>query len=155
MSRNRVGLTVAVWLALSALLWMTDASPAVFALGAIVAVLSAIFFVMLDLARSTVGVAWLQETEDRPTRYERDPRVTGLIKDATAAGRLDSSWLHVTLVELVDDRLATNHDIDRAVEPEAAMAVLTPELRRLVTGTQLRNANPRTLQRVLSEIEAL
>ena len=66
-------MTAAIWVALSALLWVTDASPAVFVLGAIVAVLTAVFFVVLDLARSTVGVAWLQQTEELPTHHERDP----------------------------------------------------------------------------------
>jgi hypothetical protein len=148
-------LAVALWVVLSAALWVTDASPAVLVLGAIVAVLTAIFFVMVDFGTRTVGVVWLQQQDRRPPRPDRDARVTRLVQDTTAERSSDSSRLHDTLVELVDDRLATHHDIDRALEPEAAMAALSPALRRLVAGPRLRNANARTLRRILSDIEAL
>lgn len=155
MTRRRVGLAVALWVALSASLWVTDASPAVLVLGAIVAVMTAVFFVMVDLVKGAVGVVWLQREAPLPTRHDRDPRVSGLVQDMNAWRRSESSQLHDTLVELVDDRLATHHAIDRTVAPEAAMAVLSPALRRLVAGPRLRNANARTLRRILSDIEAL
>ncbi len=151
----RVGSSVAVWVVLSASLWASGSNPAVLVLGGIVLVGSALIFVGLDLARSVSRVRWPQRiTVDRPVQW-RDDRVAKLVRDAKAEASSKSTHLHSILVELLDDRLAAHHNIDRVSDPELAASMLTPTLRRFVSGPHPRVARRRELQQVLSDIEAL
>jgi hypothetical protein len=151
----RVGLTVAAWGVLTVSLWASDADPAVVVLGGAVAVVSASMFAGLDLARSAVGVKWPERDVGAGSVKDRDRRVSSFMSIASTTARLDSTHLHDTLVELIDDRLQAHHGIDRARAPEDANAVLTPTLQQLVARPRRRVAMPRELRQVLSDIEAL
>lgn len=146
---------VASWLVLVLALWATDSEPAVLALGGIVAAIAALLMAALDVSALATRVEWGRRDNPQPTAAADDPRVGRLRRSAQATWLTGSTWISDTLVDLVDDRLAAHHHIDRATDPEAADKVLTPTLRRLVTGPRRRTATPHELQRILTDIEAL
>jgi hypothetical protein len=152
---RRLELTVAAWLTLTAMLWLSDAKPAVFGLGAVIAVIAALVFATMDFVRAVTSIGWPQARVDRTPAADRDERIKRVRLRATAAARTDSRQLHDDLLELVDDKLAVHHDIDRSAAPGEAMQKLTPTLRRLASGPRRRTANPNELRRILTDIEAL
>jgi len=143
--------TLLVWLLLVGSLWASDSNPAVLVLGGVTAVIASALFAAFDLGQTSAAVKWPQ----REPRLDDDQRATRMRRDAYAAAASDSRRIHDTLVELVDDRLLSGHRIDRIANPEAAQAVLTPALARLVAGPRRVASAPRDLQRILSDIEAL
>jgi hypothetical protein len=77
-------------------------------------------------------------------------RITYGSGDAEASERL-----HATLVRIIDDRLRTEHGIDRRSQPEAARAVLGDELLAFAdepTGSR-RSGRRRDLERIVTLIE--
>ncbi|MFV2039923.1 MAG: hypothetical protein ACC660_06740 [Acidimicrobiales bacterium] len=155
MTRRRVCVTAAVWIVLSVSLWASDSSPAVLVLGGIVAVIAASVYVTLDLAKAIVPVEWPTRQVASPSRRADKRRLSRLRSHVQYAAWTDSTYIHDTLVELVDDRLLAHHRVDRAASPEAAMSLLTPTLRRVVAGPYPQVAAPRELRRILSDIEVL
>ncbi len=146
-----------VWLGCVAVMAGLEMRPAVVALGAIVAAVVAVVAVMFDLGELPVPVDWTAVRDSGSSARGADPRVRSLRRQLTDERRIDLGRLHGTLVGLIDDRLAAHHHIDRALDPAAAAAVLTPVLRDLVaTAPDDRSlADPARLRRVLTDLEAL
>ena len=155
MSRWRVLAALGVWVTLVVSLWASHSRPAVLVLGGIVAVATASVLVMLDLAHSVVRVEWTRGSHGASPRRGDDPRVSSLRHQIHGAWWTGSTAISDMLVELVDERLLALHRIDRASDPDAAMAVLTPTLCRLVSGPRRQTAAVRELRRILTDIEAL
>ena len=155
MTRLRVLVILGAWVLLVLALWASDARPAVFVLGGVIAAGCAAVFVMLDLVDAIVEVEWTRRARRQTTTRRSDPRVSSMRRKAQGAWWSGSTEIGDTLLELVDDRLLAHHHIDRAADPEAAMAALGPALRTLVSGPRRRSASPRELHTILTEIEAL
>lgn len=155
MTRRRVLATVCVWLVVSVSLAASDSRPAVLVLAGIVAVVSAVILVMIDLSNAVIRVEWTEPRHVRRSTPDRDPRVTSLRAQLYDARWFGSAELRATLVDLVDDRLLAHRRIDRATHPAAAMEVLTPTLRHLVTGDRRSTVAVRQLGRIITDIESL
>ena len=155
MTRARAIAAAAVWIVLVLLLWVSDSRPAIVALGGVVAAIAAVIYAGWDVGAAVARVEWSRTDRPRPTPPTDDPRIGVLRHQIQAAWLTGSTRVSDTLVDLVDDRLLAHHRIDRATDPAAAQHVLTPTLRRLVSGPRRQTATPRELQRILTDIEAL
>ena len=145
---------VCVWLVLSVSLAASNAHPAVLVLAGIVAVVSGVIMVMVDLSHAVIRVVWTRPRQVRRSTRGSDPRVSSLRTELHDARWFGSAELRGTLVDLVDDRLLAHRHIDRATDPAAAMEVLTPTLRHLVAGQRPAVA-VRQLRRIITDIESL
>ena len=145
---------VCVWLVLSVSLVASNARPAVLVLAGIVAVVSAVILVMVDLSNAVIQVGWTRPRQVRRSIGGSDSRVSSLRTQLYDARWFGSAELRGTLVDLVDDRLLAHRHIDRATDPAAAMEVLTPTLRHLVAAQRPAVA-VRQLGRIITDIESL
>ena len=152
MTRWRALATVCAWLVFSVSLAASNAHPAVLLLAGIVAVVSAVILVVVDLSHAVIRVRWTRPRQGRRSIRGSDPRVSSLRTQLYDARWFGSAELRRTLVDLVDDRLLAHRHIDRATDPAAAMELLTPTLRHLVA-----NQRPavRQLDRIITDIESL
>jgi hypothetical protein len=153
-TRSRALATVCVWLVLSVSLAATNARPAVLVLAGIVAAVSAVILVGVDLLNTVIRVGWTRPRQVRRSTRGSDPRVSSLRTELYVARWFGSAELRGTLVDLVDDRLLAHRHIDRATDPAAAMEVLTPTLRHLVAAQRPAVA-VRQLGRIITDIESL
>jgi hypothetical protein len=148
-------LALSVWIVVSVALAAAGSRPSVIALFGIVAVVTAVIVVVFDLPEETGAVDWYRsEGRRRPTHGVRE-RVTALNNQLYDVRSMESDELRVALVALVDDRLLAHRLIDRATDPTTAMQMLSPTLRRLVTGSRRPGSTVRELDRILTDIEAL
>ena len=154
MTRWRALVMVCVWLVFSVALAATNARPAVLVLAGIVAAVSAVILVMVDLLNAVIRVGWTRPRQVRRSLRGSDPRVNSLRTELYDARWFGSAELRGTLVDLVDDRLLAHRHIDRATDPAAAMEVLTPNLRHLVAAQRPAVA-VRQLSRIITDIESL
>jgi hypothetical protein len=143
-----------VWLVFSVSLAASNARPAVLVLAGIVAVVSAVIVVMVDLSNTVIRVGWTRPRQVRRSIRGSDPRVNSLRTQLYDARWFGSAELRGTLVDLVDDRLLAHRHIDRATDPAAAMEALTPTLRHLVAA-QRPSVAVRQLGRIITDIESL
>ena len=155
MTRVRVGLVVTIWVVLALGLWVSDASPAVLLLGAVIAVAVAVVAVSIDLATAIGGVEWTSRPTSMPADPADEPAETELLRQIHAASWGGSSQLRDTLLDAIDERLPVHHQIDRAADPGAASTALTPRLRRFVERQRRREVAPNELRQILTDIEAL
>jgi hypothetical protein len=153
-TRWRALVMVCVWLVFSVSLAVSDARPAVLVLAGIVAVVSAVILVMVDLSNTVIRVGWTRPRRVRRSLRGSDPRVNSLRTQLYDARSFRSAELRGTLVDLVDDRLLSHRHIDRATDPVAAMEALTPTLRHLVAAQRPAVA-VRQLGRIITDIESL
>ncbi len=155
MTRSQALIALSSWLALSVALAAAGARPAVIVLFGIVAVVAVVIVVVLDMLEETAAIDWHQQRSHRRVIPGVDHRVRALRDQLYGARSLGSEELRVALVELVDDRLLVHRHIDRATDPDAAIAALTPTLRRLVGGDRRSGIPVRELDRIVTDIEAL
>jgi hypothetical protein len=153
-TRSRALVTVCVWLVVSVSLAAANARPAVLVLAGIVAAVSAVILVGVDLSTTVIRVGWTRPRQVRRSTRGSDPRVNSLRTELYDARWFGSAELRGTLVDLVDDRLLAHRHIDRATDPAAAMEALTPTLRHLVAAQRPAFA-ARQLGRIITEIESL
>lgn len=153
MTRPRVWWLLCTLLVLSASLWATAARPAVLPLGAVVFAAGAALFATIDVAKGIRRIEWMPGA--RRTVPAADPRAVALRRQLDASRWSGSTDLRHQLVDLTDDRLFAHHGLDRAADPSAAAAVLTPSLRRLVDGRGRDALTLRDLRRIVTDIEAL
>ena len=155
MTRLRVIGTVAVWFALSVLLAIAGARPAVVVIAGVVAVVATLTFLTVDLFHAVTSLHWSRR--HRGLRFEPGSDQWGLKvrQQLHRAERSGSTELSDALVRLVDDRLVAHHGIDRARDEALAHRILSPALRRLVCHPPPHIAGVRDLDRIVTEIEAL
>ncbi len=142
---------VVLWIGL----WASDASPAVLLLFAVVAAVVATIVVTIDLASELCAVEWTSRPARSLEPATSDPLGASLRRQIHGAAWSGSTSLHDTLVDVIDERLLAGHQIDRAVDPAAATAVLTPRLRRVIAGQRRRQVVPSELRLILTDIESL
>lgn len=155
MTRARIGAAVAVWLAITLVLWAGGSRPAVIALGAVVAVVAVLAMVLVDVTDAVAGVGWTRRRDDGRSALGTERWVQPLRTELERGRRYGSTGIHDALVELVDDRLLSKHRIDRARDPGAAAAVLPPALRRLTAEAPRPLTSVRDLRTILDELDAL
>lgn len=155
MNRTRVIVVVGTWFVVVLALQLSGAEPAPLLIGGIVAALATIVFVVRDLFGSARTVVWTRRTPVGRFTRRNDPRVSSLRRQFTGANWQGSSEINETLLDLLDDRLVAHHAIDRAIDPSAAVAALTPSLRQLVAAPDRPIAGVRELRRIVTDIEAL
>lgn len=155
MTRAQAAVAGAVWLVLSIGLWAVGSRPAVVVLAGIVAVIAAGLVLLTNLVDDVLPIVWVGRSDaaDSTRRVERC--LTPLRNQLDLARRYGAPDLHETLLELVDHRLLAHHRVDRATDPSAAAAVLTPTLARLVGGPLRPITSARELRQILTDIEAL
>jgi hypothetical protein len=155
MTVRRITAIVIAWALLVLALWVSHSRPAVFVLGGIVAALGATLFLALDLADAVDGLEWSPRARQQYPARRTDPRVAWVRHKVQSARWSGSTEISDTLIELLDDRLRAHHHIDRAEDPAAAAAELSPALRILVERERPTARSPRELQQLLTDIEAL
>ena len=155
MTRSRIVVVLGAWALLVAALQFSNAQPAVLLLGGIVAACATIVFISRDLFWSTRTVVWTRHAPiDRFSR-RNDPRVSQLRRQFTGEQWRGTTAMNDVLLDLVDERLAVHHGIDRAQDPAGADSLLTPALRNLVARPERAIAGARELRRIVTDIEAL
>lgn len=153
MTRNRLLAIVGAWLLLWVALWLSNADPSAVALAGIVVVIAAAGLVAVDLGRTVQRVTWpLPPESSQPLDNQRVPRT---LHGIDAVVRAQPTELRQRLVDLIDDRIRTHHDIDRGTNPELADGLLTPALRRIVADPPRRPPTERELWGILNDIEEL
>ncbi len=131
--------TASIWLLLSVSLWATGARPAVVVLAGIVAVGAALVVSVIDVSDGISGTGW-----PKPRGHDRveksDQWVMTLRHQMIGARHTGSTELHDRLLSLVDDHAGQR---------------LTPTLRGLSTSSPRRLGSLRTLDKIITDIEAL
>lgn len=157
MTRGRAAAVLVIWIATVAALAGLEMRPAVLVLGAITAAVVGVIAVVFDLAELPAPVDWSAVRDSGTSNRGADPRVRTLRRQLLDERRLDLGHLHLTMVELIDDRLLAHHHVDRAADPAAASAVLAPSLREVLASSPDDRllGDPRRLQRILTDLEAL
>jgi hypothetical protein len=153
-TRIRVGVAVVSWIVLVGALAIDDAQPNLVALAAIVAVVVAFVATAIDLGRAIRPVRWTRPLRVAQPVRDPDARVQVLRQQVRAATLYRSGDVRLAMVAIVDDRLLAHHGIDRHVDPDAADAVLTERLCRLVRDAGPRGRAP-DLSAILDDIERL
>jgi hypothetical protein len=154
-NRTRAIVVVAVWALAVLALQVSGARPAPLIIGGIVAALAGLVFATRDLFRSARTVTWSRRSPGVRFTRRNDPRVSSLRRQFTGTNWQGSSELNDTLIDLVDDRLAAHHGIDRAIDPVASDIMLAPSLRHLVAEPDRPLSGVRELRRIVTDIEAL
>lgn len=94
----------------------------------------------------------------KPPEHRADLRITTL-RQALAYGGNDyylAERVHTSLVDVVDDELRATHGIDRQRDPDAAAAILGPELCRFVGDSDVAaTMTARSLARIVTLIEEI
>lgn len=142
------------WLVLCLSLWATDSRPAIVALAGVVAVVAAMMLTVMDVARDIGDTGWPQvRRKSRPS--EGDQWVRQLRSQMIGAQQTGSTELHARLVTLIDARMSGPHDDASNATSVATDHALSPALRDLQTGASRRLGSLRTLEHIITDIEAL
>lgn len=156
--RRRLAVVVACWAVVVAVMAGLGMEPNLVVLAAVAAVVGVIIWVVLDLSDIAAPVDWRTTREGGGRGVAHDVRVSALRRQLGAAGALGSDdMVHTSLVAIIDDRLASEHGVDRLTQPALAAPLLGPDLDEFVTRPPSRErwADPRFLPAVLDRIEAL
>lgn len=153
MTRFRLGVTFALWAVVVLALAGSDAQPQVVLLSGLVVAACAASFSIIDLLRGGAALTWARAPE--PVVISLDDESVIEIARQIRTSHRSSSALRDTLLAVVDQRLVDRHGIDRAVQPEAALAELGPGLAALVRQPRNRISVPEDLDQLLDEIEAM
>lgn len=155
MTRGQAAAAAAVWLVLSVGLWAVGTRPAVVVLAGIVAAAATGLVLLARLVDDVLPIEWHHDPEGPGAVARTERCLLPLRNQLDLARRYQAPDLHLTLVELIDERLQAHHRVDRAGDPAAAGAVLTPTLARLVGGPPRPLTSARELRQILTDIEAL
>jgi hypothetical protein len=157
--RGRLALVVATGAAIEITMVVAGMGPRLLGVTAMIVVVACTAALAFDVDRIVASTHW--PARQTPTRRTSSGewRVSTLRMWLVQARRDDgsSTQLFETLVGLVDDRLMSEHRIDRAADPAAAAAVLGPLLERFVSspGPPRRLSEPRILGPIIGLIENL
>lgn len=130
-----ISLTVAVEVAML----VTDMGPNVLLVGALCLLGGTSWWLFSELSTNVARPAPPPAISDYNTRPNTDRRVW-VLRDTLLGGRHRDEFdarLHQTLVDVIDDRLATAHNVERHQDPPAAEAILGAELSAFVSGTPM------------------
>lgn len=155
MTRRVIGISASIWLLLSVSLWASGWEPDILVLGGIIVTGGVMLVVGARLAIRVRPVSW--PTADGPDELATvdHQRVQILLGDIDGSGRADTSRVRERLLQLMDQRLLTEHGIDRTAHPQAAAELLTPPLLRLVDEPAPLLRDARELRSILTDLEGL
>jgi hypothetical protein len=155
---TRLGGAFAVWAVVDAVSAAAGTDPQPLLLAALILIVGSIVWLATDLVDHAAPARWATASMSSRGRRAGDVRV-GVLQRALAdvATRQDVEQLHPLLVELVDDRLAARHGVDRRLDPTRAAAILGGELSDFVTTPPppVRLGDARYLSHIVSGIERL
>jgi hypothetical protein len=156
--RGRVAVVVGAWLVVVIVMAALDMGPRPALIAGLAAAVASAMWLIADLADVAEPVEWNAEFDYGRLPRGADLRIRALQGQLAYGPSMDDGRaLHRLLVELIDDRLAASHGIDRTTDPERAQAALGPALATFVVGPpssrQLRD--PSSLSSIISMIEAL
>lgn len=164
----RVGVTVGAGTATGVAMVLLGMEPRLALVGCVVVAVAASVWLLVDLANVVSPIFWhnfgtFANTSARSHRsvqtLQTRLRTPARRRHRTAAlehVRPDPvDEITVTLLDVIEDHLVSEHGIDVLLDHHAAAEVLGPELTRFVTDSTSRRsmAQPRTLARTLTLIE--
>jgi hypothetical protein len=131
---GRLVVLVLVWVGLCVGGYALEARPHPGAIGAVVAAVGAVLFLLLDVVGDQEPLRWPSAVSTPPRPAGEDLRTAQLTR--VVSQHLDAhdpgETLHRQLTELTDRRLLAHHGVRRDADPEHAAALLGPELNALV-----------------------
>jgi hypothetical protein len=157
--RRRVAVVVAGTGVVLASMIVSGMGPDLLLVSALIATVAIGAWVLADTADAVADTAPSTAAPRSAPPPEGDRRVKQ-VRTGLAYGRTDGlsrERLHASLVDIVDDRLRTAHQIDRATRPDAARALLGADLAAFVEAPEPPDtlSRPRDLDRLLTRIEQL
>lgn len=155
MTRRVIGVSLAIWVLLSVSLWAGGWDPAVLVLGGILVTGGVMAFVAVDLAIMVRPAVWPKRRNQADLPVQDRDRAKILLGDLYGSDRTDTSKIRESLLRVMDERLLSDHGIERTAQPEAAGELLTPRLLRLVDGAPPQLASVREIRSILSDLEEL
>jgi hypothetical protein len=131
--------------------------PRLLLVGALVVVVSAAACLALDLGDVVALAEWPSTVRTPRTSDGVEWRVGTLRMLLINERRTDGAnrRLHELLVGLIDDHLAAEHGIDRALDAQSAAAIIGPELMAFVTSPDSARVQPFQVARLVTLIEDL
>lgn len=147
-----------LWLGLVVTLGVGGLRPNVIVLTAVIGVAALTAWLTHDLADIASPVDWRPSGERTTTTSGTDNRTRTLQRQFGDQERFGAdARLHAHLVDIIDERLASAHGIDRAGDPRRAAAVLGPELSTFITSAALDAglADPVRLEQIITRIESI
>jgi len=154
--RRRALLAVVVWAATVGLLAAIGMRPSPVPLAGITLCVAAVTWLLLDLGDVASPTSWYAASDAGGTGLGADARLRALHRQLLRDPSRDGGELHALLVGLIDDRLRTEHAIDRRTNPAAAASILGEPLNALAAGPAPSDlTDPTVLSAILTRIEAL
>ena len=166
----RIKITAATGVALGVMMLLLDMEPRLLLVGLVVVAVGAVTFLATDVGDATAPLVWRDHGIGAAATARPDQRVQALrarlrspARRRRAPARTDNERAEPvdevvgTLLRTIDDHLLSEHRIDRTADPEAAAAVLGPELARFVTDPAVQRSmtSRRSLARTVGLIEDL
>jgi hypothetical protein len=156
--RKRVAFVIGAWMLVFGISAAAQTDPEPVALAAVILVASAVVWLATDLSELAERGEWSTYALASGRRRGGDARVNVLQRALVdIATREDAARIHPVLVELIDDRLAAHHGLDRTTDPELAAAILGDDLVAFIETPPISVylGNPNYLSRIITHIEQL
>jgi len=158
-SKRPVLVIVAITIVVEVFMIVSGMGPDVLLVAAVAAIIGVGIWIVIETAEAVAAPVPSGATSRQGPEHRVDGRVTRL-RSGLAHGQTDSlsaERLHDSLVAIIDDQLRAGHQIDRNVDPAAAIAVMGPELTGFIDDPAARVSLPgtRELDRILTRIERL
>lgn len=140
------------------LMIVTDMGPRLPLVAAASVLVGVAVWLLFGLGREAVRYETVSDPHAEPPKRLPDLRVT-LLRQGLSYGRQDNQIperLYHSLVALVDDELTVSHGIDRALDPDAARAVIGDDLARFIESPdRARSLSIDGLSRIVTSIERI
>jgi hypothetical protein len=156
--RVRVAVVVSAWMVVVIVMASLDMGPRPVLIAGLAAAVASSMWLLADLADVAEPVTWSDELDLARLPRGADLRIRALQGQLAYGPSLDDGRaLHRLLVDLIDDRLAADHGLDRFEEPDRADVVLGPILATFVAGppSSTRLRDPSSLSSIITQIESL
>jgi hypothetical protein len=158
-TKRPILLIVIATIAVEVLMIVSGMGPDVWLVAAVAATIGVGIWIVVDTADTVPSVVSINAIAPQEPTHRVDRRVTRL-RSGLAHGQTDSlsaERLHTSLVAIIDDQLLAGHQVDRATDPDAAAAIIGPELASFIDDPSARRSLPgtRALDRILTQIERL
>lgn len=156
--RKRLAIVLGTWASVVIAMTALKMDPRPVVLAGIVAVVAASICLLLDVSDMSMPLSWRVERDLSGIQRGADTRIGLLQRQMVYAPvRQDAGLVHGLLVDLVDDRLSTEHAIDRRTDPARAAAVLGPDLAAFISSgpSAASLGDARFMSMILSRIESL
>jgi uncharacterized protein YqfA (UPF0365 family) len=146
-TKRPILLIVIATIAVEVLMIVSGMGPDVWLVAAVAATIGVGIWIVVDTADTVPSVVSINAIAPQEPTHRVDRRVTRL-RSGLAHGQTDS---------LSADQLLAGHQVDRATDPDAAAAIIGPELASFIDDPSARRSLPgtRALDRILTQIERL